>query len=43
MIQKGGTVEKSSSALFRCKPHRLTYIYIRLAVLFFARLASEHF
>jgi hypothetical protein len=37
-----GAVEKRSSAVLRCKPHRSTYIYIRLAVRFFARLASEH-
>jgi hypothetical protein len=38
-----GAVEKRSSAVLRCKPHRSTYIHIRLAVRFFARLASEHF
>jgi hypothetical protein len=27
----------------RRKPHRSTYVNIRLAVRFFARLASEHF
>jgi rhamnosyltransferase len=37
-----GAVEKRSSAALRCKPHRSTYIYIRLAVRFFARLAYEH-
>jgi hypothetical protein len=36
-------VEKRSSAVLRCKPHRLTYIYLRLALRFFARLTSEHF
>jgi hypothetical protein len=38
----GGTVEKRSSAALRFKPHRSTYVYIRLAVRLFARLASEH-
>jgi hypothetical protein len=27
----------------RCKPHRSTYVYIRIAIRFFARLVSEHF
>jgi hypothetical protein len=35
-------VEKRSSTVLRCKPHRGAFIYIRLAVRFFARLASEH-
>ena len=39
----GGAVEKRPSAALRCKPHLSTYIHIRLAVRFFARLASEHF
>jgi hypothetical protein len=38
-----GAVEKRSSAALRCKPRRSTYVYMRLAVRFFARLASEHF
>jgi len=38
-----GAIEKRSSAVLRCKQHRSTYVYIRLAILFFARLASEHF
>jgi hypothetical protein len=42
-IEDYGAVEKRSSAVLRCKPHRSTYIYIRLAVLILARLASEHF
>jgi hypothetical protein len=37
-----GAIEKRSFAALRCKPRRSTYIYIRLAVRFFARLASEH-
>jgi len=41
--QDSGAVEKSSSAALRFKPHRSTYVYIRLAVRFFARLAYEHF
>jgi hypothetical protein len=43
VIRDRGAVEKRSSAVLRCKPHRSTYIYIRLAARFFARLASEHF
>ena len=42
LIGRCGAVEKRSSAVLRCKRHRSTYIYIRLAVRFFARLASEH-
>jgi hypothetical protein len=34
MIPLCGAVEKRSSALLRCKPHRSTYVYIRLAVRF---------
>jgi hypothetical protein len=38
-----GAIEKRSSAALRFKPHCSTYVYIRFAVRFFARLASEHF
>jgi hypothetical protein len=33
-----GAVEKPSSAVLRCKPHRSTYLYIRLAVRFLRAL-----
>jgi hypothetical protein len=38
-----GTVEKRSSAVLRNKPHRSTYIHIRLVVRLIVRLAAEHF
>jgi hypothetical protein len=40
--EKAEGFTKRSPAVLRCKPHRSMYIYIRLAVRFFARLASEH-
>jgi hypothetical protein len=33
-----GAVEKRSSAVLRCKPHRSTYIYTRLAIRFLRAL-----
>jgi hypothetical protein len=33
-----GAVEKRSSAVLRCKPHRSTYVYIRLAMRFLRAL-----
>jgi hypothetical protein len=41
--EKAEGFTKRSSAALRCKTHHSTYIKIRLAVRFFARLASEHF
>jgi hypothetical protein len=43
ILNNSGAIEKRPSAALRFKPHRSTYVYIRLAVHFFARLASEHF
>ena len=41
--EKAEGFTKRSSASLRYKHHRSTYFHIRLAVLFFARLAFEHF